>query len=60
MSGYSLKGRRKGPEKSNNSVVAITDASSGTGRAAARSFVRQPVSVVLAARRERRLPEVTG
>jgi len=40
------------------SVIIITGASSGIGRAAALEFARRGASVVLAARREERLQDV--
>ena len=46
------------PRKLGDSVVVITGASSGIGRAAALAFARRGASVVLAARREEPLREV--
>ena len=46
------------PRRIEDSVVVITGASSGIGRATARAFARRGASVVLAARREALLREV--
>lgn len=46
------------PRPINNSVIVITGASSGIGRATAREFAKQRAKLVLAARREGALQEV--
>src|SRR3989440_11219793 len=48
------------PRKIQDSVVVITGASSGIGRATALAFARQGASVVVAARRAQLLQELVG
>jgi NAD(P)-dependent dehydrogenase (short-subunit alcohol dehydrogenase family) len=48
------------PRKISNSVVVITGASSGIGRAAALAFVKKGASVVVASRREQPLHEIAA
>jgi NAD(P)-dependent dehydrogenase (short-subunit alcohol dehydrogenase family) len=53
-------GERTAPREMEGSVVVVTDASSGIGRATARLFAEHGARVVLAARREQSLREVAG
>jgi NAD(P)-dependent dehydrogenase (short-subunit alcohol dehydrogenase family) len=53
-------GERTAPREIKGSVVVVTDASSGIGRATARLFAEHGARVVLAARSEQSLREVAG